>query len=130
MSLPTCDGQTVICGWEWYQPTTRNGLPNSEASSSAFIVAWTNCSSDISTRSGFLSSRRNITDDTIDTKEPLLWTCNYVQIFIIDYCRIKKMTRLRTLHVRNTKGGLFAWKWHLPANGFEHAFLHYISRNL
>jgi len=22
---PRCEGQTVMCGWEWYQPTIRIG---------------------------------------------------------------------------------------------------------
>lgn len=78
--LPTCEGQTVMCGWEWYQPTTLNGRPISDANSSALSVALTSCSSDISTLSGFLSRRLNITDDTIETNVLLLltWKTAYV----------------------------------------------------
>jgi hypothetical protein len=61
ISLPTCEGHTVICGCEWYQPSTRMGCPSSWVSLSAWMAAFVNCSGEISTRSFRLSERLSIT---------------------------------------------------------------------
>ena len=48
----TCDGRTVMCGWEWYHPITRVGRPVTRASSSASCVDDISISTGISTWPG------------------------------------------------------------------------------
>lgn len=47
----TCDGSTVMCGWLWYQPTTRVNKPLVLVICSASAVQAAICSGLVSTRS-------------------------------------------------------------------------------
>jgi hypothetical protein len=47
----TCDGSTVMCGWLWYQPTTRVGSPVLALTCSASALQAAICSGLVSTRS-------------------------------------------------------------------------------
>lgn len=56
----TWEGHTVMCGCEWYQPTTLMGRPVVSAKRSASVLAADSCSGEISTRSFLLSERRRM----------------------------------------------------------------------
>ena len=49
--MSTWDGSTVMCGWLWYQPTTRVSVPVSLEKRSAFAEQRAICSGLASTRS-------------------------------------------------------------------------------
>jgi hypothetical protein len=68
LTLPTCDGWTVMWGCEWYHPSTLIGLPSLTDSFSAFTAAADNCKGDISTRSAWL----NVWDKNLSKKYVLI----------------------------------------------------------
>ena len=74
LSVPTTDGHTVMCGCEWYQPTTRTVRRSSAASRSASVAPDISWFEEISTRSFRLSSRTSaLADSTWHTPPCSTW---------------------------------------------------------
>ena len=70
----TWEGQTVIWGWEWYQPTTLRVLLVSSVNLPASVKAAHSCSGEISTRPFLLSECHK-------TMTEWMWTILTVSIF-------------------------------------------------